>query len=528
MSELSASLRAVISMDDLSQNFCFFVDGMDEFDGDMMELCDILQGFAKSHRVKLCLSSRPWNVFKDYFGGDKSRTLSVHELTSNDMEAFARDRMQSHPRWTVDMTRLEGFDQAGFIKEVVQKAEGVFLWVFLVTRDLRAGLFNGDTFQDMRNRLKRLPRDLDQLFKHIMESVDPFYHEKMAQLLLFTMRAAEPPLVDLYWYAEKGEENADYAIDCLTQIITPGQRLEIVNQTARRINGRSKGLLEVRPNDHVEFLHRTVRDFLLTDQMSDYLSTKLERKYAPYTAIANAHLALTKVYTRGATREESSNCRDLWKYGEGQNAGWRIANLHEAVLHLSWATRDGESTTEYATRWLDEYEKAFVFSLENTRAETQAISESYSDFRVPFREEILKHDLAFYIEQKLRDDQAWLICDAPPLVCALRNIQDGIDAATVLAPCRRIVKILLEHGESPELILSFSPADRIRQRAEFLPGLVRKVKRRGSGMGMEVKDMIKRMRKDESAVSCLDSVKDIKGGGASDPLGSRSNPLCID
>ena len=524
MSELSASLRAVVSMDDLSHNFCFFVDGMDEFDGDMMELCDVLQGFAKSHRVKLCLSSRPWNVFEDYFGGDKSKTLAVHELTSDDIEAFARDRLQSHPRWSIDMTQVEGFDQAGFIKEVAQAAEGVFLWVFLVTQDLREGLFNCDTVQDMRNRLKRLPRDLDVLFKHILESVDPFYHEKMAQLLLFTMRAAEPPLVDLYWHAEKGE-GADYAIHCPTQIITPEQRLKAVKQAARRINGRSKGLIEVRPNDRVEFLHRTVKDFLLTEQMSDYLSTKLQKKYAPYTAIANAHLAHAKVYIQGATRGKTS---ELWKYGEGQNAGRRISQLHEAVLHLSWAVRDGESTSEYATRWLDEYEKAFVFSLENTRAEIRAISESYRDFRVPFREEILKHDLAFYVERKLRNDRGWLICDAPPLVCALRNIQDGIDDAKLLAPCHRIIEILLEHGENPGLILNFSPADRILKRAEFLPGLVKKLKRRGSGMEVEAKDKIKRMRKDESAGSCPGTVKDIKGGGACDPPGSRSNPLCID
>lgn len=38
--------------------YCFFVDGLDEFDGDQTEIITILKGLATSPNIKICLSSR--------------------------------------------------------------------------------------------------------------------------------------------------------------------------------------------------------------------------------------------------------------------------------------------------------------------------------------------------------------------------------------------------------------------------------------------------------------------------------------
>lgn len=45
-------------------------------------------------------------------------------------------------------------------KEIVDKAQGVFLWVFLVVRFLRRGLTNADTLLVFQNRLRQFPTDL--------------------------------------------------------------------------------------------------------------------------------------------------------------------------------------------------------------------------------------------------------------------------------------------------------------------------------------------------------------------------------
>lgn len=71
-------------------------------------------------------------------------------------------------------------------KHVVERAQGVFLLVFLVTRSLRDGLGNGDPIRGLQQRLKALPTDVEQSFLHMLGLVDRFYHRSMARTLVMT------------------------------------------------------------------------------------------------------------------------------------------------------------------------------------------------------------------------------------------------------------------------------------------------------------------------------------------------------
>jgi hypothetical protein len=79
--------------------FFIFIDGLDEFSGDYFELCDTIKGFIGKQNIKACVSSRPINVFEDYFGGTASKALAIHEETAEDMRIFAEACLASHPRW---------------------------------------------------------------------------------------------------------------------------------------------------------------------------------------------------------------------------------------------------------------------------------------------------------------------------------------------------------------------------------------------------------------------------------------------
>ncbi|KAE8441139.1 hypothetical protein EG329_005822 [Mollisiaceae sp. DMI_Dod_QoI] len=52
---------------------CLFVDGLDEYDGNHAEICRVFKDSASSKSIKCCISSRPWNVFENAFGGDEER-----------------------------------------------------------------------------------------------------------------------------------------------------------------------------------------------------------------------------------------------------------------------------------------------------------------------------------------------------------------------------------------------------------------------------------------------------------------------
>ncbi|KAH8645926.1 hypothetical protein BGZ61DRAFT_542667 [Ilyonectria robusta] len=58
VTELAVALRALASSDSLPLKMCFFIDGLDEYDSDHAELCNVLRDMASSHHIKMCVSSR--------------------------------------------------------------------------------------------------------------------------------------------------------------------------------------------------------------------------------------------------------------------------------------------------------------------------------------------------------------------------------------------------------------------------------------------------------------------------------------
>ena len=67
-----------------------------------------------------------------------------------------------------------------------------------VTKSIREDLSNGSTIADLHKRVSDLPSDLGQLFKQMLETLDPKDHPKMAGLLQVTAHAWEPLHIDLY------------------------------------------------------------------------------------------------------------------------------------------------------------------------------------------------------------------------------------------------------------------------------------------------------------------------------------------
>jgi len=61
--ELLGAFEELVKQTLFSTKFCFFVDGLDEYCGDHQEIINLLQGFTQSEHIKICMSSRPWNIF---------------------------------------------------------------------------------------------------------------------------------------------------------------------------------------------------------------------------------------------------------------------------------------------------------------------------------------------------------------------------------------------------------------------------------------------------------------------------------
>lgn len=118
---------------------------------------------SRSRNIKVCLSSRPWPVFRDAFHGLPS--LALQDLTYNDIEAYINSALEEN-----------------ILTEIVQRASNVFLWVVLVVRSLLQGLRNQDGINDLTRRLCEIPVDLEGYFNRMLQKLDRFYLAEARQL----------------------------------------------------------------------------------------------------------------------------------------------------------------------------------------------------------------------------------------------------------------------------------------------------------------------------------------------------------
>jgi len=339
MPELLHTLQQLSSSRSLSARYCIIIDGIDEFDGDHFEMCEFLKSLSSSPNFKFCVSSRPWNVFEDAFGGNpSSRKVCVHDLTRRDILAFAQSRMAEHPRWKEPYFSAAQMD--GIIQNITERARGVFLWVFLVTRSLRDGLVNGDTMLDLQKRLESLPTDLEAFFRHMMDTIDPIYHERMARVLSIAVNAKESLSLQFYYMHEFEEEDVDYALHKPVEWYFVDQIEDSLEQCRRRINARCGGLLEVK--DHrVEFLHRTVRDFLLTRDMSEYLRQKSSSDFRVSLSTLRAFIFLFRFWSHSNEETRLTAEFPRWNWNQAMAyANDAIKESKEASFALLDAVND--------------------------------------------------------------------------------------------------------------------------------------------------------------------------------------------
>lgn len=150
----------------------FFIDGLDESKEEPEELVCLIKEAARSPFVKILVSSRPWLVFEETLGLGSS--LRLQDLTYADIQLYVRERLQRDPK----MERLETSNPNGarsLVRNIVTKANGVFLWVRIVTKSLLNGLRNWDDISDLQRRLDELPSDLNALYSHMLDRIEPLY-----------------------------------------------------------------------------------------------------------------------------------------------------------------------------------------------------------------------------------------------------------------------------------------------------------------------------------------------------------------
>ncbi|KAI1111134.1 hypothetical protein F5Y14DRAFT_328253 [Nemania sp. NC0429] len=216
--QLLETYQAVIS-NDLSTRFCFFIDGLDEYHDSNRRpegLVQTLRSLQSSPNIKLCVSSRPWPAFTEAFA-DTEWVLKVEDLTRDDILRYVSDKFNTSGQYR--LLTQKNSEYISLLSEVATNANGVFLWVVLVVRDLLEGFTNNDSVQVMRERLKSFPKDLELFFQHMLNSISPIYQRRMARTFQTAVLSQRPLLLIFYSFLHDVLDIADIGR------LGPGDRL---------------------------------------------------------------------------------------------------------------------------------------------------------------------------------------------------------------------------------------------------------------------------------------------------------------
>ena len=422
--ELAIALKKLTWVQTLPSRFCCFIDGLDEYYGDHRELINLIQNLTGSEDIKFCLSSRPWNVFELAFGNGIYPQLRLEDLTKEDIRRYVRDKLEDDDAFR---KFREGEAEAcdHLVNEVVQRVHGVFLWVFLVVRSLTSGLANADRIVDLQRRLDSLPDDLDQYFKHMLDTIDPTYLRQTAQTFQVARGASEPLNLMTYCMLDNLETSPEYALNLECRLMSQTNIRSRHHDMKLRINARCKDLLEVtHVNNHdatgkvfradlthrlpesfldyqVDFLHRTVRDFFHTRYMYDWVVANVSKEFDCNMSVCAAFVAQIKTASLSPSTEAEFRTLSDLAIGMGHYA-------HRTEIHMGVAP----------TALLDSLFKLVVFEQRRIGKVTSATDAHVRGIKIPVRRQqhgtlgllhhstlafATYHDLRLYVAEKLHE-----------------------------------------------------------------------------------------------------------------------------
>ena len=456
--ELKKIFQRIAIQSVLDTKFCFFIDGLDEYDGKEEEVVEMITFLSSSPNIKICASSRSRSIFEEFFS-DLNRRLIIHNFTHEDMKKYVRQRLYDNPKFR----DLKASDPAceEIVTLISTRAQGVWLWVFLVSRDLLHAVNRNEGLTMLQKIVHQFPSDLKSYFERIIQGIKPEYREEMARIFLITIDQVQP--LPLFAFSLLDRENADpeYAIKAPIRPITDKSMSATHLTWKSRIQNRCGDLLVVEDEPHptslgpaVDFLHRTVRDFL-QDWYYPQLKEELISDFNSIVSLSKMMLYILKSLPVYDFRAKSSI-----------NA---LISLTDEILYYAHEvekrSESAESAESSLVDILDEVDKVNSYharSLGNhwTHARDSPRAGDFNNYReggnCNFLALTVQARLVKYVRAKLQADPRCMTKSGRPLLdYALRPKRST--PITMPYHSRRdepsmdvnMVQLLLEHGADP-------------------------------------------------------------------------------
>ncbi|KAK2012063.1 hypothetical protein LZ32DRAFT_638470 [Colletotrichum eremochloae] len=471
--ELMAAFDALASNQnkDLPVNFCFLIDGLDEYTGgaeryhgQFEDLLTTLYKLASLPSVKLCVSSRPWPAFNESLGPRVGeRYLQVEDLTRDDIKRVVIERLES----SANYKRLLEQDArcSGIPAEIVRRAQGVFLWVHLIVKSLTDGMANADKYNLLRKRLDEIPDDLESYFRQMVENREKVYGDHTIRLFKTMIESAQAlPLLAID-FLDTEEFKEQYAFEMGIESLSKHDVRAKLADLERQVNARGGDLLYVSPTEddflrfQVDFLHRTVRDFFLeTNVMDEIKVSDKVRKFNALPSLCNIMLALSKTvpYSNDILQVDFNQ---VFRYADGlMHYAWKAEDNYTHVSEESSVSSERhKSALERTYRCLDALVETNIQRLNRdgvhwtNRKDTPRGNFKESNKKT-FLASAIQARLSLYVKHKIAESPSYIKSKGgrPLLDYALRpTMITAIEMTAPEGPISSLVQLLLRHGDDP-------------------------------------------------------------------------------
>ncbi|KAF7533640.1 hypothetical protein G7054_g6921 [Neopestalotiopsis clavispora] len=321
--EMMAIFRQ-LAQEPRDMKFCFFIDGLDEYSGNFAHAIEAITTLCKGPHIKAIVSSRPIPICVEAF--KKMPTLKLQDLTKPDIAQYIHDTVGTHP-YLHQLMQAESMAAASLLRELTEKASGVFLWVVIASRSLLNGFTAFDRVTELRERINELPPELEDLFRHMLDRVDDRYHTqsvKILRLAYYNRAVVNGGFLQALGLALVDDHEMDLAK------MQPPRHLSTTEKQAKcvmlegRLRSRCGGLLEIHGSgaaiidSTVEFMHRSVFEFLDSPPTWELDCFKFDdNMFDPYAVLSamSLHLAELKAYEQDASVQVEHHIVEALQYG---------------------------------------------------------------------------------------------------------------------------------------------------------------------------------------------------------------------
>ncbi|OBT56950.1 hypothetical protein VE04_03196 [Pseudogymnoascus sp. 24MN13] len=233
------------------QQVVWFIDALDECkDDEILKLVKFLENIGRTavssgSPLHICLSRRHYPNIPVRRGIQ----LTLEKQDGHDQDIMTYIDSEFRAPHNPHVVHIKS--------ELRRRSSGVFIWVILVVELLNTAFRRGEGKPaQLQKLLDSVPEELDDLFTNILKA-DPSSKDKSIlcfQWILFSKRPLDP--VELYFAVLAGTEPTAIEKWDTDEINSEGIENFILHI--------SKGLIEVsKKNRTIQFIHETVRDFLL-------------------------------------------------------------------------------------------------------------------------------------------------------------------------------------------------------------------------------------------------------------------------